>query len=134
MNDSDAPKYDDDERQEDIRMRLRPSDSNVTEDQEPFMGVKVRRKASRRHEYKGDYMDIPSRPYLMKILQKQGYLTLFVTCSLSKLLFRFLISPKLINSHINRVLCLICRKLISACSCLKNFVNTVFFFFLICKI
>lgn len=72
MNDSDAPKFDDDERQEDIRMRLRPSDSNVTEDQEPFMGVKVRRKASRRHEYKGDYMDIPSRPYLMKILQKQG--------------------------------------------------------------
>ncbi|MBA0806362.1 hypothetical protein Gohar_005816 [Gossypium harknessii] len=81
MNDSDAPKFDNDERQEDTRMRLRPSDSNVTEDQEPFMGVKVRRKASRRHEYKGDYMDIPSRPYLMKILQKQGYLTLFVICS-----------------------------------------------------
>ncbi|XWS61278.1 hypothetical protein CRYUN_Cryun07bG0112700 [Craigia yunnanensis] len=36
------------------------------------MGVKVRRKASLRREYKGDYLDIPSRPFLMKILQKQG--------------------------------------------------------------
>lgn len=46
--------------------------SNVTEDQEPFMGVKVRRKASFRREYKGDYIDVRSNPYLMKILQKQG--------------------------------------------------------------
>lgn len=53
-------------------MRLRPSESNVTEDQEPFMGVKVRRKTSFHREYKGDYIDIPSHPYLMKILQKQG--------------------------------------------------------------
>ncbi|KAK3219680.1 hypothetical protein Dsin_013650 [Dipteronia sinensis] len=45
---------------------------NVTEGQEPFMGMKVRRKASLHRDYKGDYLDVPSRPYLMKILQKQG--------------------------------------------------------------
>ncbi|XVF10002.1 hypothetical protein REPUB_Repub07fG0146700 [Reevesia pubescens] len=76
IDESETPKYDDDiedeEQREENGMRLRPSDSNVTEDQEPFMGVKVRRKASLRREYKGDYLDIPSRPFLMKILQKQG--------------------------------------------------------------
>ena len=77
IDESETPKYDDDvqdeELQEENGMRLRPSDSNVSEDQEPFMGFKVRRKASLRREYKGDYLDIPSRPFLMKILQKQGY-------------------------------------------------------------
>lgn len=68
----DEPQNPDDQLEEN-GMRLRPSDSNVSEDQEPFMGVKVRRKASLRREYKGDYLDIPSRPFLMKILQKQGY-------------------------------------------------------------
>ncbi|CAI9771966.1 unnamed protein product [Fraxinus pennsylvanica] len=53
-------------------MKLRPLDSNVTEDQEPFMGVKVRRKTSRLRDYLGDYIDVPSRPRLMKILEKQG--------------------------------------------------------------
>lgn len=53
-------------------LKLRPSDSNVTEDQEPFMGVKVRRNASRFRDYTGDYIDVPSRPYLTKILDKQG--------------------------------------------------------------
>ncbi|XP_009628883.1 uncharacterized protein LOC107823343 [Nicotiana tabacum] len=53
-------------------LKLRISDSNVTEDQEPFMGVKVRRKASILRDYVGDYLDVPSRPYLMKILEKQG--------------------------------------------------------------
>ncbi|XP_022734262.1 myosin IB heavy chain-like [Durio zibethinus] len=76
IDESDTPKYNDDvqdeEQQEENGLRLRPSESNVTEDQEPFMGVKVRRKASLRREYKGDYLDIPSRPFLMKILQKQG--------------------------------------------------------------
>ncbi|XP_059298856.1 uncharacterized protein LOC132051696 [Lycium ferocissimum] len=55
--------------------KLRPTDSNdVTEDQnrDPFMGVKVRRKASFHRDYIGDYLDVPSRPYLMKILEKQG--------------------------------------------------------------
>ncbi|TXG71103.1 hypothetical protein EZV62_006038 [Acer yangbiense] len=50
----------------------RASENNVTEGQEPFMGIKVRRKASLHRDYKGDYLDVPSRPYLMKILQKQG--------------------------------------------------------------
>ncbi|XP_060203783.1 uncharacterized protein LOC132632018 [Lycium barbarum] len=45
-------------------LKLRPSE----EDQEPFMGVKVRRKASIHR----DYLDVPSRPYLIKILEKQG--------------------------------------------------------------
>ncbi|GAV80254.1 LOW QUALITY PROTEIN: Myosin_TH1 domain-containing protein, partial [Cephalotus follicularis] len=28
--------------------------------------------ASRQGNYKGDYLDVPSRPHLLKILQKQG--------------------------------------------------------------
>ncbi|GMP24679.1 hypothetical protein CsSME_00001860 [Camellia sinensis var. sinensis] len=47
-------------------MKLRPSSSNVTEDQEPFMGVKIRRKASRHRDYRGDYIDLQSRPHLIK--------------------------------------------------------------------
>ncbi|KAI3471193.1 hypothetical protein Pfo_027856 [Paulownia fortunei] len=53
-------------------LKLRPSNSNVTEDLEPFMGVKIRRKASRHRDYVGDYLDVQSRPHLMKILEKQG--------------------------------------------------------------
>ncbi|KAL0341000.1 UNVERIFIED_CONTAM: Myosin ID heavy chain [Sesamum radiatum] len=53
-------------------LKLRPSNSNVTEDQEPFMGVKVRRRASRNRDYIGDYLDVQSRPFVMKILEKQG--------------------------------------------------------------
>lgn len=52
--------------------KLRPSDHNSTEDLEPFMGVKVRREASRHRDYRGDYIDVPSRPSLMKIIRKQG--------------------------------------------------------------
>ncbi|KAH0662075.1 hypothetical protein KY284_027006 [Solanum tuberosum] len=73
------PVLDDDERiandDEDAEsLKLTPTDSNVTEDQnrDPFMGVKVRRKASFHRNYIGDYLDVPSRPYLMKILEKQG--------------------------------------------------------------
>ena len=53
-------------------LKFRPSDGHVTEDQEPFMGIKVRRKASLHRDYKGDYIDVPSNQFLMKILQKQG--------------------------------------------------------------
>ncbi|KAK9121668.1 hypothetical protein Syun_019285 [Stephania yunnanensis] len=52
--------------------RPRPSENNVTEDQEPFMGVKVRRKASLHRDYRGDYLDVPSQSSLMKILEKHG--------------------------------------------------------------
>ncbi|KAH8492065.1 hypothetical protein H0E87_021594 [Populus deltoides] len=52
--------------------RLITTQNNVSDDQEPFMGVKVRRKASRHRDIKGDYLDVPSHSYLMKILQKQG--------------------------------------------------------------
>lgn len=83
IDDAQATRFDDDETLENVdgddddqgrqgSLRLRPSDSDVTEDQELFMGVKVRRKASRYRDYVGDYIDVPSRPYLTKILDKQG--------------------------------------------------------------
>ncbi|XP_059629119.1 uncharacterized protein LOC132271684 [Cornus florida] len=72
IGDAKPVRYDDDDNGEEGSLKLRPSDSNVTEDQEPFMGVKVRRKASIHRDYRGDYLDVPSRPYLMKILEKQG--------------------------------------------------------------
>ncbi|KAH9646643.1 TH1 domain-containing protein [Citrus sinensis] len=80
LEESEPPKYDDVEDEDrdgrddddDNSNRLRPSENNVTEDQEPFMGIKVRRKASLHRDYKGDYLDVASHPYLMKILQKQG--------------------------------------------------------------
>ncbi|KAJ9139800.1 hypothetical protein P3X46_030499 [Hevea brasiliensis] len=82
IDESQLPKYDDvddgfavdgnyDEEDE-SRLRLKPSRSNVSKDHEPFMGIKVRRKASLHRDIKGDYLDVPSHPYLMKILQKQG--------------------------------------------------------------
>ncbi|KAG6426551.1 hypothetical protein SASPL_110776 [Salvia splendens] len=65
--DTSEPRYDDDgdETLDDVN-------SNITEDVDPFMGAKVRRKASRLRDYQGDYIDVQSRPHLMKILQKQG--------------------------------------------------------------
>ncbi|CAN1852071.1 hypothetical protein LINPERHAP1_LOCUS40487, partial [Linum perenne] len=54
-------------------MKLRSSNSNVSDDQEPSMGVKVCRKASLHRDVKGDYIDVPSHPRLMKILHKQGF-------------------------------------------------------------
>ncbi|KAL5540894.1 hypothetical protein UlMin_043286 [Ulmus minor] len=73
----DSPNYDGDGSPETLDkdnggMRLRPSEGNARDDQEPFMGVKVRRKTSFHREYKGDYIDVRSHPYLMKVLQKQG--------------------------------------------------------------
>lgn len=47
------------------------SSTNVV-NQEPFMGVKVRRKGSIIRDYKGDYLDVPSIPFLEKILEKHG--------------------------------------------------------------
>ncbi|XP_042480393.1 myosin ID heavy chain-like [Macadamia integrifolia] len=60
------------EAKEESGIRFKSSQNNVTEDQEPFMGVKVRRRASLHRDYQGDYLDVPSQPYLMKILEKQG--------------------------------------------------------------
>ncbi|CAL9099649.1 unnamed protein product [Musa textilis] len=42
----------------------------------PFMGVKARRGASFRRDVKGDYLDVPSDPFLSAILSKQGDETL----------------------------------------------------------
>lgn len=39
---------------------------------EPFMGMKVRGRASLHRDCEGDYLDVPSDPHLMKILSKQG--------------------------------------------------------------
>lgn len=64
--------------------RLRPSNSNVyTEEEDPFMGLKVRRMASSVADYKGDYIDVPSEPSLLKILQRQGwvYCIIFISGS-----------------------------------------------------
>ncbi|XP_057774268.1 uncharacterized protein LOC130993407 [Salvia miltiorrhiza] len=74
--DTSEPRYDDgdDETLDESNdgLKFQPSNSNLTEDLEPFMGVKVRRKASRLRDYQGDYIDVQSRPHLMKILEKQG--------------------------------------------------------------
>lgn len=77
-----APRYDGETLADggDGGLQLRPSGVNVTEDLEPFMGIKVRRKASRLRDYMGDYLDVQSRPYIMKILEKQG-LILFLLFS-----------------------------------------------------
>ncbi|KAH7651550.1 Class I myosin tail homology domain-containing protein [Dioscorea alata] len=45
---------------------------NEKRDMEPFMGMKVRRRASLHRDCEGDYLDVPSDPHLMKILSKQG--------------------------------------------------------------
>ncbi|KAL5989237.1 hypothetical protein ACLOJK_010127 [Asimina triloba] len=60
-----------DEEDRAIRVQRTPKEGLIDE-QEPFMGVKVRRKASLHRDYKGDYIDVPSHPYLIKILEKQG--------------------------------------------------------------
>ncbi|XP_071732620.1 uncharacterized protein [Rutidosis leptorrhynchoides] len=49
-----------------------PSDGNGAGDQDPFFGGKVRRRASMVRVLKGDYVDVRSKPYLTKILKKQG--------------------------------------------------------------
>ncbi|XP_058096059.1 uncharacterized protein LOC131241290 isoform X3 [Magnolia sinica] len=54
-----------------IQVQQTPKE-NVIDDQEPFMGVKVRRKTSLYRDYKGDYIDVTSHPYLIKILERQG--------------------------------------------------------------
>lgn len=38
----------------------------------PFAGGKIRRKASRYREHRGDYLHVSTRPGLMRILEKQG--------------------------------------------------------------
>ncbi|KAG0456384.1 hypothetical protein HPP92_024172 [Vanilla planifolia] len=38
----------------------------------PFVGMKVRRRADLLRECQGDYIGVPSDPYLSKILRKQG--------------------------------------------------------------
>lgn len=44
--------------------------------EDPFSGGKMRRKASIARSFKGDYVDVRSKPFLMKILDKQGNINL----------------------------------------------------------
>uniref|UniRef100_A0A0C9S851 TSA: Wollemia nobilis Ref_Wollemi_Transcript_5838_1238 transcribed RNA sequence n=1 Tax=Wollemia nobilis TaxID=56998 RepID=A0A0C9S851_9CONI len=46
--------------------------SMATETQEPFMGVKVRRRTSLYRQYQGDYIDAKSNQIILKLLEKQG--------------------------------------------------------------
>lgn len=43
-----------------------------------FMGMKVRRRASIHKDCKGDYIGIPSDPFLSKMLSKQGTVLLLI--------------------------------------------------------
>lgn len=68
------PKFDDDSSPPgvdggDEDRSLREEDGGTPE---PFAGAKVRRKASRYREHRGDYLHVSSRPGLMRILEKQG--------------------------------------------------------------
>lgn len=67
------------EEEEEHIMKVRASDSKVSEDQEPFFGVKVRRKASILRDYRGDYLQVASTPFLFNLIQKQG-LFFFFSC------------------------------------------------------
>ncbi|KAG0456278.1 hypothetical protein HPP92_024066 [Vanilla planifolia] len=49
-----------------------PSPVLYSEKPLPFMGMKVRRRADLLRECQGDYIGVPSDPYLSKILRKQG--------------------------------------------------------------
>ncbi|PKA55901.1 hypothetical protein AXF42_Ash014573 [Apostasia shenzhenica] len=60
-----------------------PAPSPQTENKEnglplPFMGMKVRRRASLLKECHGDYVGVTSDPYLSKILAKQGNAAFYV--------------------------------------------------------
>uniref|UniRef100_A0A0D6R4I5 TH1 domain-containing protein n=1 Tax=Araucaria cunninghamii TaxID=56994 RepID=A0A0D6R4I5_ARACU len=46
--------------------------SMATETQEPFMGMKVRRRTSLYRQYQGDYIDAKSNQIILKLLEKQG--------------------------------------------------------------
>lgn len=52
--------------------RIRPQLSKNTETQEPFMGMKVRRRSSMYRQYRGDYLNVPSNQQIVKLLTKQG--------------------------------------------------------------
>ncbi|KAI3731350.1 hypothetical protein L1987_62538 [Smallanthus sonchifolius] len=61
-----------DKEKADLGAKEGSDDGNVTEDHDPFAGGKVRRKASMARIFKGDYVDVHSKPHLMKLLEKQG--------------------------------------------------------------
>ncbi|WOL02143.1 myosin ID heavy chain-like [Canna indica] len=50
----------------------------------PFMGVKARRGASFRRDVKGDYLDVPSDPFLSAIFSKRGDETLLFADKIMK--------------------------------------------------
>ncbi|CAM6086886.1 unnamed protein product [Calypogeia fissa] len=61
------------QRDEDDSPRLKAQSSvDATDEQEPFMGVKMRRRSSMYRHYKGDYLDVSSNDRIQKLLMKQG--------------------------------------------------------------
>ncbi|KAJ7539254.1 hypothetical protein O6H91_11G083200 [Diphasiastrum complanatum] len=51
---------------------MRPHSSIATEEQEPFMGMKVRRRSSMNRAFTGDYLEVASNQQILKLLSKQG--------------------------------------------------------------
>ncbi|KZV53408.1 Myosin heavy chain-related isoform 1 [Dorcoceras hygrometricum] len=53
-------------------LKLRPSDSSTMGDRNPLVAVETHQKSSRLRDCTGDYINVRSRPYVMKLLEKQG--------------------------------------------------------------
>ncbi|XP_002980279.2 myosin ID heavy chain [Selaginella moellendorffii] len=52
--------------------RLRANPALTMEAQEPFMGVKVRRRSSMYRQFQGDYINVAGNQHILKLLTKQG--------------------------------------------------------------
>lgn len=63
----------DEDVEEEQKLVLPQSSSRISRDiQEPFMGVKVRRRTSMYRQYRGDYLNAASNQIILKLLEKQG--------------------------------------------------------------
>ncbi|XP_073138088.1 uncharacterized protein [Henckelia pumila] len=62
----DSPRYDNDSASDNV------NDGASKENQNLFVGIKDGWKSSRLRDCTGDYINVRSRPYLMKLLEKQG--------------------------------------------------------------
>lgn len=71
--------------EEEVQERIRAELSKNTETQEPFMGMKVRRRSSMYRQYHGDYLNVPSNQQIVKLLSKQGDKQVLFADSLMKI-------------------------------------------------
>lgn len=63
----------DEDGSEEQRVVLPQSSSRISRDtQEPFMGIKARRKTSMNRQFRGDYLNVASNQVILKLLEKQG--------------------------------------------------------------